>query len=109
MLIRSTGEIERLDCGGIPIGLFAHVRFTAGKVQMGPGSRLVIFTDGLSEAQNAAQEEFGDQRLIDYCKTIAAGANAREVADGLMQAVADFSVGTEQFDDTTVVVIDVAS
>ena len=67
----------------------------------------MIFTDGLSDAQNAAEEEFGEERLIDCCRTIAAGINAKGVADRLMQAVAEWSDGTEQFDDTTVVAIDV--
>jgi sigma-B regulation protein RsbU (phosphoserine phosphatase) len=75
---------------------------------MRPGSRLVIFTDGLTDAQNAAEEEFGDERMIDCCKTIAAGIDAEGVADRVMAVVAGWSAGTEQFDDMTVVVIDVA-
>jgi serine/threonine protein phosphatase PrpC len=73
---------------------------------MQPGSRLVIFTDGLTDAQNAAEEEFGDERLIDCCRRVPAGFDANGVADRVMQAVAEWSGGTEQFDDTTVVVID---
>jgi len=75
---------------------------------MRPGSRLVIFTDGLTDAENTTGEEFGDQRLIACCGTIQPGIDAEGVADRVMQAVAEWSVGTEQFDDTTVVVIDVA-
>jgi sigma-B regulation protein RsbU (phosphoserine phosphatase) len=74
---------------------------------MRPGSRLVIFTDGLTDAQNAVEEEFGDERLLDYCRTIAPGIDATGVAEALMQAIAQFSVETEQFDDTTIVVLDV--
>jgi len=88
--------------------MFANARYTAGKLQMRPGSRLVIFTDGLTDAQNAAEEEFGDERLIDCCRTIAPRTDAKGVADRVMQVVAEWSAGTEQFDDTTVVVIDVA-
>jgi serine phosphatase RsbU (regulator of sigma subunit) len=76
---------------------------------MRPGSRLVIFTDGLTDAQNAAEEEFGDERLRDSCRALAAGIDAKDVADTLMQAIAQFSAGMERFDDTTVVVLDVAS
>jgi serine phosphatase RsbU (regulator of sigma subunit) len=53
-------------------------------------------------------EEFGDERLVDCCRTIAAGLDAKGVTDRVMQAVAEWSVRTHQFDDTTVVVIDVA-
>jgi serine phosphatase RsbU (regulator of sigma subunit) len=74
---------------------------------MGPGSRLVIFSDGLTDAQNADEEEFGDERLINFCKSIPAGDDAKGVADQVMRAAAEWSLGTEQFDDTTVVVMDV--
>ena len=76
---------------------------------MRPGSRLVIFSDGLTDAQNGAEEEFGDERLIALCRTIAPGVEAEGVAESLMQAVAEWSVEAEQFDDTTVVVVDVAA
>jgi serine phosphatase RsbU (regulator of sigma subunit) len=108
ILICSTGEIERLDSGDFPVGMFSHAQYTARTIQMQPGSRLVIFTDGLTDAENTKEQEFGDERLIACCRAIAAGIGATEVADRVMQAIAEWSVGTEQFDDTTVVVMDVA-
>ena len=107
IMIRSSGRIERLNSGGVPIGLFVDARYTSSKLQMPPGSRLVIFTDGMTDAQNVVEEEFGDERLMDCCRTIAPGIDAKGVADTLMRTVAQFSVGVEQFDDTTVVVLDV--
>ena len=56
----------------------------------------------------AAEEEFGDARLIACCATIPAGIDAKGVTDRVMRAVAEWSVGTEQFDDTTIVALDVA-
>ena len=106
ILIGSTGEIERLNSAGVPIGMFANARYTPRELRMRPGSRVVIFTDGVTDAQNAAEEEFGDERLIDCCRRLPAGFDANGVADRVMQAVAEWSGGTEQFDDTTVVVID---
>jgi serine phosphatase RsbU (regulator of sigma subunit) len=108
ILIHPTGEIERLDPDGFPVGMFANAEYTTRELRMRPGSRLVIFTDGLTDAQNAGEEEFGDERLVNCCRTIAAGIDAKAVAGTVMQAVAEWSVGTEQFDDTTVVVLDVA-
>lgn len=61
----------------------------------------MIFTDGLSDAQNAAAEEFGEDRLMERCRS-ATDAN------GVIQAVAEWSAGIEQFDDTTVIVMDIA-
>ena len=108
ILICSSGKVERLDSSDFPVGMFANAQYTARTLQMQPGSRLVIFTDGLTDAENTKEQEFGDERLIDCCRTIAAGIGAKEVADRVMQAIAEWSVGTEQFDDTTVVVMDVA-
>jgi serine phosphatase RsbU (regulator of sigma subunit) len=108
LLIGPAGEIERLDSDSFPIGMFANARYSSRELQMRPGSRLVIFSDGLTDAQNAAEEEFGDERLIACCRIIAPGIDAEGVAGRLMQAVAEWSTGTEQFDDTTVVVLDLA-
>jgi serine phosphatase RsbU (regulator of sigma subunit) len=109
ILIRPDGEIERLESDSFPIGMFANTRYTSRELQMQPGGRLVIFSDGLTDAQNAAEEEFGDERLTACCRTIAPGIEAEAVAERLMQAVAEWSAGAEQFDDTTVVVVDVAA
>ncbi len=108
ILICSTGEIEKLGSGDVLVGMFANAQYTARTLQMQPGSRLVIFTDDLTDAENSKEQEFGDERLIDCCRTIAAGIGSKEVADRVMQAIAEWSVGTEQFDDTTVVMMDVA-
>ena len=103
----STGEIERLNSVGVPVGMFAKTRYTAKTLEMRPGSRLVIFSDGLTDAENAAEEDFGDERLVEYCSNIAVGIDAKGTADRLMQAVAEWSGGVERFDDTTVVVLHV--
>ena len=101
ILIHPAGEIERLDADGFPVGMFADAGYSAKTANLLPGSRLVIFTDGLTDAQNAAAEEFGEDRLMERCRS-ATDAN------GVIQAVAEWSAGTEQFDDTTVIVVDIA-
>ncbi len=108
IVISSAGEIERLDSDSFPIGMFANARYTAKEIQIRPGSRVVIFSDGVTDAQNRVEQEFGEERLIACCRTLAAAINAEGVADGLMNAVAEWSSGTDPFDDTTVVVVDVA-
>jgi sigma-B regulation protein RsbU (phosphoserine phosphatase) len=109
ILINPAGEVERLASDGFPIGMFANARYTAQDLPMQRGTRLVIFSDGLTDAQNAAGEEFGDDRLIASCRSIEPEIDAEGVAERLTQAVAEWSTGTEQFDDTTVVVVDVAT
>jgi sigma-B regulation protein RsbU (phosphoserine phosphatase) len=101
ILIHSGGEIERLDAVDFPVGMFAASEYSAKTANLLPGSRLVIFTDGVTDAQNAAAEEFGEDRLIEHCRNMTD-------ANGVIQAVAEWSAGTEQFDDTTVIVVDIA-
>jgi serine phosphatase RsbU (regulator of sigma subunit) len=108
ILINAAGEIERLKSDAFPIGMFATARYTARDLQMLPGSRVVIFSDGLTDAQNPAEQEFGEERLIASCRAMGPLIDAEGVAEKLMQAVAEWSTGTDTFDDTTVVVVDVA-
>jgi hypothetical protein len=101
ILIHPGGRVERLDADSFPVGMFADAAYSAKEASLFPGRRLVIFTDGLTDAQNAEQDEFGEDRVIECCRS-AADAN------GIIQAVTEWSTGTEQFDDTTVIVVDIA-
>ena len=96
---------------GLPLGIQPECFFDPPEkaLQLETGGSLVVFSDGLTDAQNAEEEEFGDERLTALCRTIAPGIEAEEVAERLMQAIAEWSAGAEQFDDTTVVVVDVAA
>jgi HAMP domain-containing protein len=101
ILIHPGSRIERLDADSFPVGMFADAAYSAKSVPLLPGSRLVIFTDGATDAQNVAEEEFGENRLIECCRSA-------PDASAVIQAVATWSAGAEQFDDTTVIVVDVA-
>ena len=57
-------DLVRLDTGGPVIGLLPECGYEQGEVQLAPGDLLVAFTDGVSEAMNAAQEEWGEERLL---------------------------------------------
>jgi len=62
---RSSGSIERLTLGGLPLGIQQDSLYESGSIALQSGDWLVIFTDGLVEAVNQADEEFGEQRLLD--------------------------------------------
>lgn len=109
ILISPDGHMERLESDGFPVGMFAKSRYLAKDVQMRPGSLLVIFSDGLVDAQNTAGEDFGEERLISCCRNLAPGMDAEGAAGIIMKTVAEWSAGTEQFDDTTVVVMGIAA
>src|SRR6202021_3139153 len=73
ILRRASGAIERLDVGGLPLGIQPEAKYESASVTLAPGDWLIIFTDGLVEAENAHQEEYGETRLLG---AIAAGAAA---------------------------------
>jgi len=69
-----------------------------------PGARLLLFTDGISEAANPADEEFGDERLARFLDEQPA-ASPRELLSGIADAVAAFCSGAPQADDMTMMVV----
>ncbi len=63
MLRRQGGVMERLETGGMPLGIMEDVAYQSGTVTLQTGDWLVIFTDGVVEAENNAQQEYGEERL----------------------------------------------
>ena len=64
ILRRASGQIERLDVGGLPFGILPDAKYESATVTLAPGDWLVIFTDGVVEAENFRQEEYGEARLL---------------------------------------------
>src|SRR5580692_8442218 len=100
ILRRASGQIERLDVGGLPFGIMPEATYQAATVTLAPGDWLVIFTDGLVEAVNARDEEYGEARLL---ITLEAG-KALQPNDLLKRLMSDLDVfvgNTPQHDDVT--------
>jgi serine phosphatase RsbU (regulator of sigma subunit) len=97
---RASGSIERLETGDLPLGIDASARFTCGAATMAPHDLLVIFTDGLIEAVNDADQEFGESRLLDVLRSSDA-AGAQAALKNLLSAVDAFVGQTRQHDDIT--------
>src|ERR1700686_1008241 len=72
ILRRSNGLIERLDVGGLPLGIQPEAKYESASVTLAPGDWLIIFTDGLVEAENARQEEYGEPRVLSTINASAA-------------------------------------
>jgi sigma-B regulation protein RsbU (phosphoserine phosphatase) len=104
LLRRSTGLIERLDVGGLPLGIQPEARYESASVALAPGDWLIIFTDGLVEAENAHQDEYGETRLLG---AIAAGAASTptEMLNRLMAELDLFVGNTPQHDDVTCLLV----
>ena len=96
-------EVEELAVGGTVVGLFPDVSYDEGTVDLRTGDVLVVFTDGVTEALNAADEEFGDARLKDLLREIAP-LPAADITSRISVALEQWIRGTAQYDDMTFVV-----
>jgi len=106
VLRRKSGAIERLTEGGLPLGIQAEAPYQSGRVVLESEDWLLVFTDGLVEAVNARDEEYGEQRMI----TILDGSSAvtpERVLSRMMVDVDAFVGTTPQHDDITCLLIKV--
>jgi sigma-B regulation protein RsbU (phosphoserine phosphatase) len=109
MLFHREGDqwrIERLDVGGTVVGLFKKFAYKQACVTIAPGDVLVAFTDGISEAMNAADEEWGEEQLIETVEQCD-GLTPSEIIARIMEAADGFVAGAKQHDDMTLVVLSV--
>ena len=100
ILRRMNGLIERLDVGGLPIGIQPEAKYQSASVTLAPGDWLVIFTDGLVEAVNAYGVEFDEARLLNAVAA-AAALTPSEMLNRMMAELDLFVGSTPQHDDVT--------
>ena len=100
----ASGEPRRLAATGLPLALFADRPAAVSCIQLNPGDDLILFTDGVTEAVNPLEEEFGDPLLVE---TLLSNRNSTtaELVSRLFAAVDSFAQGEEQADDITCVAI----
>ncbi len=103
----SRDGIRRLGVGGPILGAFANVTFEEETLTLRDGDLLTMFTDGVTEARNAAEEEFGEDRLL-ACLT-AAPTQPTALLNHIVGAVRGFCGDAEQSDDITVTVTSFAA
>lgn len=104
MLRRAGGQLERLSVGGIPLGMLEAAPYESATVTLNPGDWLVIFTDGVVEAENAHAQEYGEDRLIQQVNANMALAPAQMLYQ-IMSDVDRFVGTTPQHDDITCLLI----
>ena len=101
ILIRSGGVITPVASSSLPVGLFAAASFEVGTLKLGPGDKLVVFSDGVTEAQNVEREFFGEKRLEDLVQSHC-NKDPREVCKQVVTEVQNFAGTAPQADDLTV-------
>ena len=91
-------------CRRPPAGAVEGKFFELQKAKVEPGSRILVYTDGVTEAERTDHSQFGDDRLVKYASGCA-GCGVREVVNGLLRKVDEFVAGAEQSDDITIMAI----
>ena len=105
MLLRlGDGRVERLDIGGVPLGMLDAAEYDQGEVRLQPGDAVLCISDGISEATNAKGEMWAEsevEKIVRTCRGLA----ARQMIDLLVEATDRFTGEAKQADDMTVVAI----
>ena len=96
--------VVRLESGGTVVGLFSDVPYEQGEKQLETGDTIFAFTDGLTETMNAAEEEWGEERLIKALLECG-GSAPRQIMAKMIAGADRFAAGAQKHDDMTVVVL----
>ncbi|MBN1580078.1 MAG: GAF domain-containing protein [Anaerolineae bacterium] len=104
ILIRQNGEVESLRARGIVLGIVSPIHLEEKRVTVEPGDTLVMYTDGVTDAINEDEEEFGTARLAEIVRRTREQPS-QDMLAAIYNAVLAFTGDTPQFDDVTLVVV----
>jgi len=104
VLRHASGAIERLEAGGLPLGITAARPYQSGTATLAAGDLLLIFTDGLVEAEDDGEREYGEERMLPVVQSLPSGT-AAEALKRIMSSVDAFVGLTRQHDDITCLVL----
>lgn len=93
-------KAERLDCGGLVLGVFEDIDLEDRALELGVGDALVLFTDGVAEATNSTDDPFGHRRLIRAIRK--APRDAEGMVSHILDDLADFTGEAPRPDDITI-------
>jgi serine phosphatase RsbU (regulator of sigma subunit)/anti-sigma regulatory factor (Ser/Thr protein kinase) len=100
-----TGKVEMLEGAGYPLGLFSEFEYETREIQMQTGDRLILYTDGVSDAVNLSGQHFGHQALMDLTSECGKTPCA-EFTETVLAKAHDFMGGCKQRDDMIVAVLE---
>lgn len=100
VLRRASGAMEKLECGGIPLGILENSQYSSATVTLQPGDWIAMFSDGVVEAENARKEEYGEERLIFNLQSGVAQTPS-VLLQRIMNDIDNFVGAAPQHDDVT--------
>ncbi|MFN2171212.1 MAG: SpoIIE family protein phosphatase [Candidatus Promineifilaceae bacterium] len=98
------GVVQPLKCTGLPVGILEGSTWGTGAIQLSPGDVLVLYTDGVTDAQNREETFFGSERLL-ACAQHNLAQTAQEIEEAILAGIHEFAAGSPQFDDVALIVI----
>jgi sigma-B regulation protein RsbU (phosphoserine phosphatase) len=104
LLVRENGTVEQLSVGGLMLGILPMAQYQEASAKMNPGDILVLFSDGVTEAVNPKDEDFGETRLTDLVTSLK-DRPASHIVNAIQAEVTKFTEGAPPADDITVVVV----
>ncbi|MBV9242674.1 MAG: SpoIIE family protein phosphatase [Acidobacteria bacterium] len=104
VVARANGAIEQLDSGGLPLGLMGFAEYEAATITLAPGDTIVVYSDGVSEANNLDADEFGMDRLKEVIRANISRP-ASGIRDKIESALSDFTGTAPTNDDITLVIV----
>lgn len=104
LLRQDSGELQRLDIGGPPVGLLSFSMYSAGTLTLHPGDTILLFSDGISEATNENGDMWDDREVRQILKAKHTLA-AQEILEAVVQGADQFAGAAEQADDMTLMVL----
>ena len=104
LIVHAAGTVENLASGGLPLGIKPNAEYREGRTQLQANDVLVIYSDGVSEAQSPEGEEFGTDRLYEVVSRNL-DASAAGIRDRIEAALTKWSQGTPAADDITLVIV----
>jgi sigma-B regulation protein RsbU (phosphoserine phosphatase) len=106
ILIREDGSILFLETGGLILGAFEEATYFSGQVDLKPNDLLVLYTDGITEALNPQEQEFGEKRLLETLSRLK-HLHPEALKEQLISEVRSYVQGVPQYDDMTLMVLKV--
>jgi len=102
--IASEAEVKNLPADGLPLGILSDYEYLQGDMQFESGATLVLYSDGITEAMNQDEEEFGPDRLTETLKRYRS-ERAEDLIEKVLSEIREFTGDTPQMDDMTLMII----